>query len=179
MHIILGLLGAVVTILVLLHRLAGMGVDLGGLNPFLWRRRRSWRQKFEANPAFSLDDPLEIAALLVVGTAKVDGDMSAEEKRALLGEFETTFSLAPSKASELLAGSAHLLGDAEILRTQLDDVLSGRPDLFSDAQVESVLEMMERIAHIGGAPTAGQLELIDGVRRCLSRPEAPRGTWDA
>ena len=37
MHIILGVLGAVITILILLNRLAEAGIDLGGLNPFLWR----------------------------------------------------------------------------------------------------------------------------------------------
>ena len=43
MHIILGALGTIVTILWLLHRLAEMGVSLGGLNPWLWQRRRKWR----------------------------------------------------------------------------------------------------------------------------------------
>lgn len=177
MHILLGLLGAIVTILVLLHRLAGMGIDLGGLNPFLWRRRRTWRQKFEANPIFSLDDPIDIAALLVVGVAKIDGDMSTQEKRALLGEFETTFALTASKASELLGSSAHLIGDGQVLQTQIDDVLAGRRELFTEEQVESVLEMMERVAHIDGPPTPPQLALLANVRRCLAPPPAPQGTW--
>lgn len=178
MHILLGLLGAIVTILVLLHRLADIGIDLGGLNPFMWRRRRAWRQKYEANPIFSLRDPIDIAALLVVGVAKIDGDMSAQEKRALLGEFETTFELTESKASALLGGSAHLIGDGQVLQTQIDDVLAGRRELFSEQQVESVLEMMERVAHIDGAPTARQLALIDSVRRLLAQPPASRGTWN-
>lgn len=178
MHILLGLLGALVTILVLLHRLAAIGIDLGGLNPFLWRRRRTWRQKYEANPIFSLDDPIDIAALLVVGVAKIDGDMSVQEKRALLGEFETTFALTASKATELFGSSAHLIGDGQVLQTQIDDVLAGRRELFSPQQVDSVLEMMERVAHIDGAPTIQQLALIDNVRRCLALPQAPRGTWN-
>lgn len=177
MHILLGLIGAIVTILVLLHRLADIGVDLGGLNPFMWRRRRAWRQKFEANPVFSLEDPVDIAALLVVGVAKIDGDMSAEEKRALLGEFETTFELSESKASALLGSSAHLIADGDVLKTQIDDVLAGRRELFSEAQVESILEMMERVAHIDGAPTARQRALVDAVRRCLAHRAAPQGTW--
>jgi len=44
MHFILGLLGTIVTILILLNRLADAGIDLGGLNPFLWHRRRKWRK---------------------------------------------------------------------------------------------------------------------------------------
>ena len=177
MHIVLGLLGTIVTLLVVLHRLADAGIDLGGLNPFLWRRRRAWRQKFEANPIFSLREPIDVAALLVVGVAKIDGDMSAEEKRALLGEFETTFSLSEAKAAELLGSSSHLIGDGEVLRTQLDAVLAPQAERFSPDQVESILEMMERIAHIDGAPTASQLSLLDEVRRHLAPPQPEPGPW--
>lgn len=177
MHILLGLLGAVVTILVLLYRLADAGIDLGGLNPFAARRRRAWRQKFESNPIFSLDNSVDIAALLVVGVAKIDGDMSAEEKRALLGEFQTTFELSEGKASELLGSSAHLIGDGEVLQTQIDDVLAGRKELFSDAQAASLIEMMGRIAHTDGTPTAQQLGLIDAVRLSLAGPDIPQSTW--
>ena len=93
MHILLGLLGTIVTLLVILYRLADVGIDLGGLNPFAWRRRRAWRQKFESNPIFALSDAREIAAVLLTGVAKIDGDLSAEEKRELLREFETSFSM--------------------------------------------------------------------------------------
>ena len=93
MPYLLGLLGMIVTIVVLLNRLADAGIDLGGLNPFLLRRRRAWRQKFEANPIFSLEEPMEVAAVLAVGVAKADGDMSAEQKQALLMSFERTLGL--------------------------------------------------------------------------------------
>jgi hypothetical protein len=39
MHVILGLLGAVITILILLKRLSDAGFDPASLNPFLWYRR--------------------------------------------------------------------------------------------------------------------------------------------
>ncbi len=94
MHIVLGALAIIVTVLILLNRLADAGIDRGGFNPFPWRRRHTWRSKLDANPLFLLEDPKEIAALLAVGVAKIDGDMSSEEKRALLAEFESTF--APS-----------------------------------------------------------------------------------
>ncbi len=45
MHVIIGVLGSIITILILLNRLAEAGIDLGGLNPFLWKRRRQWKQK--------------------------------------------------------------------------------------------------------------------------------------
>lgn len=177
MHIILSFLGVVVTLLFILHRLAEMGIGLGGLNPFWWRRRRAWRRKYDANPVFSLEDPKEIAALLVVGVAKIDGDMSAEEKRAMPAEFEHTFSIDAREAAELVASSAYLLGDADVLRSQLDGVLGNCRERFTSAQVDSVLAMMERIAGLGGGPTREQRRLMDAARDALVLPAAPQGTW--
>ena len=70
MHIILGLLGTIVTILILLNRLSEAGIEIGWLNPFAWNRRRKWRNKYQGNPIFQLVDPLEVAALLCTSLAK-------------------------------------------------------------------------------------------------------------
>ena len=99
MHILLGLLGTLVTILVLLNRLAEAGIDLGGLNPFLWQRRRAWRNKYHGDPLFRLEEPLEVASLLTVAAAKCDGDMSSEEKRLILSLFEEEFRISRREAS--------------------------------------------------------------------------------
>ncbi|HZF30714.1 MAG TPA: TerB family tellurite resistance protein [Gammaproteobacteria bacterium] len=177
MPIIIGMLGSIATILWILYRLAEMGITLGGLNPFLWRRRRAWRQKYEANPLFSLTEPLDVTALLAVATAKADGDMSAAERHALLAEFEKTFSLTPRKASELLTASVHLLGDGATLRDKLDELLAKCRERFSDAQRTSALELLERVAAASGRASPQQLELIARVRATLSPELAQKGTW--
>ena len=99
MHIVLGLLTTAVTILYLLDR---MGIDLGGLNPFYWRRRRAWAAKYEGDPIYSVEDPMHVAALLIVGTAKLAGDLSAAQKRAALDTFETAL---PRKTRSGFPGS--------------------------------------------------------------------------
>lgn len=177
MHIILGALGLIVTILFLLSRLADAGIDLGGLNPFLWKRRRAWRRKVEGNPIFGIQDPKDLAAVLVVGVAKVDGDMSAEEKQAVLGQFERVLGLKPRVAAELLGSSAFLLGDAKILQTQLDAIIANARERMNPAQVNSVLAMMEKVAAASGAPSAQQQRMIAEVRAVLGPPPAPQGTW--
>jgi hypothetical protein len=177
MHILLALLGSIVTILILLKGLADAGISLGGLNPFLWRRRRAWRQKYEANPLFALEHPMEIAAVLAVATAKADGDMSAAERKALLAEFESTFSLTAQKSVELLTASAHILGDGQLLREKLDDVLAKHRDAFNEAQRESLVGMLERVAHINGAATTAQSELIGRARRALQLDTSAKGVW--
>lgn len=57
MHIILGILGSVVTILYLVSEISEKGGKLGEFNPFAWYRRRKWQKKYHADPAFSLDRP--------------------------------------------------------------------------------------------------------------------------
>ncbi|HET7130923.1 MAG TPA: TerB family tellurite resistance protein, partial [Gammaproteobacteria bacterium] len=161
----------------ILYRLAEMGITLGGLNPWAWRRRRTWRQKYEADPLFSLADPLDVTALLAVATAKADGDMSAAERQALLAEFESTFAVTARRASELLTASVHLLGDGATLRDKLEELLARCRERFSDAQRESALELLDRVAAASGRASAQQLELVARVRAALQPEPARKGTW--
>lgn len=177
MHILLALLGAIVTILVLLSRMADAGIDLGGLNPFSAYRRRKWRQKFEANPMFSLKDPLEIGAVLLVWTAKCDGDMSAEQKRAILDMLEKTFGLASNQAADLLGSCVHLIGNGQILRSQLEDFLVLGREHFSEEQAVSAISLMQEVARVEGTESAQQHELIDKAKHKLRPSADPGGTW--
>src|SRR5262245_8222878 len=168
MPIVLGLLTSIVTILWILYRLAEMGVTLGGLNPWAWRRRRAWRKQYEAAPLFTLTEPLEVTALLAVATAKADGDMSAAERRALLAAFERTFALNERRASELMTAAVYILGDGAMLRDELEELLAKWRERFSDAQRASALELLEHVAAASGQPSAQQREFIARVRAALS-----------
>lgn len=177
MHIVLGALAAIVTILVLLSRLADAGIYLGGLNPFLWKRRRAWRQKLQGNPIHTLQDPKDIAGLLVVGLAKLGGDISTEEKQAVLREFDATLMLGRRGATELLGSSAFLLGDTREFQEHLDRILDNAREKLSPAQTESVLAIMGRIAAVAGTPSEQQSRLLESARAKLGPAPAPRGTW--
>ena len=83
MHIILAVLGAVVTILILINRIQQSGLDLGWLNPFSWFRRRKYRVNHDLNAAFKLESPLETVSLLMLAVAKADGDISKEQKSTM------------------------------------------------------------------------------------------------
>ncbi len=146
MHIVLALLGSVITVLILLSRLADAGIDLGGLNPFLWHRRRKWRKKHEGNPLFKMDNPMDATALLMVATAKADGDMSREDKALLLKSFEADFNLSKKDAAGLLISSAHLLGNGKELTDNVKSFLEPSKALFSDTQANSAIELVAKIA---------------------------------
>lgn len=174
MHIIIGFLGSLVTIFYLLDRL---GVDIGGLNPFYWYRRHAFAKKFGADPVFSIEDPLQIASLLVIGVAKLDGDLTAEQKHIAQGQFEASFSMDSQASSELFGSAAHLLAAPQLLETQLQKLASKNKDRFSRDQAESMLEMMARVAAAGGKPSEKQSRFIESVRSQLSIEAAPEGTW--
>ena len=74
MHIVIGFLTSLVTIFYLLDQL---GINLGGFNPFHWYRRRAWLKRHGGDPIYAVEDSMEVAALFVVGVAKVDGDLTA------------------------------------------------------------------------------------------------------
>lgn len=178
MHVVLALLGTIITLLYLLSRLADLGIDLGGLNPFYWRRRRAWRKKYEGDPVHAVEDPLEIAALFVVGIAKLEGDVSAAQKRAAVSEFQSKFSLSTPEANQLYASSAHLLGHPAIIRAQLDGVLERNRDAFTADQLESLVSMMSTVAKTDGSESAQQIELLDAVKGDPAKPHSGDGVWD-
>ncbi len=174
MHIVLGLLTSVITILYLLDR---MGIDLGGLNPFYWRRRRAWASKYQGDPIYSIEDPMHVAAVLIVGAGKLDGDLSAEQKKTVLDQFESNFSLQSHEASELLGSAAHLLGAPQVIDAQLEGVADKNKSGFSPDQAESMIKMMVAVASADGDPSAKQSDYIASIRSRFIPPEKDGGTW--
>jgi len=178
MHILLGILGTIVTILILLNRLAEAGIDLWGLNPFLRRRRREWQKKLEGNPVYHVDSPMEATALLMTAIVKVDGDISSEEKRALLSSFHNEFHLSKRDAAGLLNSSAFLLGKGEEVRTGLEKVMEPSLGNFTEEQAKSALELLENLCEVG--PSSGNAlkrEFVERVRQIFDGHFEPQGKW--
>lgn len=173
MHIVLGLLTSIITILYLLDRI---GVDIGWLNPFAWRRRRAWSKKYEGDPIYSVEDPIHVAAILITGVAKLEGDLSAAQKQAVLDQFEQKFSMSEQASKELFTAAAHLLGAPQVLETQLNGLADRHKHTFSGDQAESLFEMLHAVASVEGEMTAAQRQFVEGLRPRLAEPQ-PEGTW--
>lgn len=177
MHIVLGLLGAIVTILILLKRLDNAGIDVGWLNPFAWHRRRSFRKRYDTNPIYTLDNPMDVAALVLLGVTKRDGELSSIEKATLLEVFEEEFHLSAKASAALLGASSHLLRDGDALSYQLDKVLKPSEERFTPEQAESTIELMQRMANTDGSASALQSQLIRDVKTILVDRRTPEGKW--
>ncbi len=161
MHIILGILGSVITILVLVNRLSETGIDLGKLNPFAWARRRKWQKKYYADPAFSLDSPMEAVAGLLYVMAKCSGEISREQKDYLLELFQNEFRLSEDKARELLSSSSFLLKDEDQIIDHLKDFLKPSLAKFDSEKKASALAMLHKVSNCEGNRTARQEEFLN------------------
>ena len=174
MHVLIGLLGSLVTLLYLLDRL---GIDIGGMNPFYWYRRRAFARKYGADPIFSIEDPIHVASLLIIGAAKLEGDLTAEQRSIAQNEFEKNFKLDVTEASGLFGSAAHLLAAPQLLENQLNKLADKHKTLFTGDQAESLVQIMTTVASSGGSLSATQREFIDGIREQFGEKAEPQGTW--
>jgi hypothetical protein len=174
MHVLLGILTAIVSLLYALDRL---GINLGGMNPFHWYRRRAFAKKYGSDPIYSVEDPVHIAALLVIGAAKLDGDVTAEQKNMAQDQFMSEFSVDEREALQLFGSAAHLLAAPQLIDTQLEKLAERNKDTFSPDQAESLMQMIVKVASANGSMSAAQQEFIDSVRAAYIKAPRGDGTW--
>jgi hypothetical protein len=161
MHIILSILGAVVTILILLNRLEASGVDIGWLNPFAWKRRREWSKKYHANPIYSLDNPMEVTALIMVALAKSEGEISSEQKREIQNKYQEVFHLSENAASDLFSSIAFILKEDISEVRNIQKILGASGQKFSPEQASSSVSLFKHISSLEGPENAFQKEIIN------------------
>jgi uncharacterized tellurite resistance protein B-like protein len=177
MHYVIGFITAIAGLLWALNSLQRSGVDLDAFNPFVWWRRRQIRRFYGANPLHVLDNPMEVAALLMLAIAKCDGEVSREEKQYLLQTFETEFALPAHEASSLLSQVSYLLRDESDISGQLEKILDRSLSSFTVEQMESTIELMRQTACLGGRISKIKLSLINETARILGASQAQQGKW--
>lgn len=177
MHIVLGLLTTIVTLLILLNRLAEAGISLGGLNPFLLHRRRKWQQQLEGNPIYHVESPMDATALLMVATARLDGDMSAGDKATIIEGFTDELNLSKREAAALLVSSTYLHGRGDELRANLDRILQPSLPNFTEEQARSAIALLDGLCGPGVSSHELKREFVDDVGERLQAPFAPKGKW--
>jgi hypothetical protein len=165
MHIVLSVLGVVVTILTLLNRLESSGIDIGWLNPFAWKRRRDWAKKYHANPVYSLDNPMEVTALIMVALAKSEGEVSAEQKREILNKYQEVFHLSEGAAADLFSSITFILKEdiSSIQNTQ--KLLGPSGDKFTPEQASSSISLFKYISGLESPENTFQREVINAFER--------------
>ena len=153
------------------------GFDPASLNPFLWYRRSQWRKQYGTRPVYNLDDPMDVAAVLILGTAKCEGEISTGQKHAMQSIFENEFNLDPAAATDLLLASAHLIRDEIYLLDNLDKILEKSSRRFTEEQARSLLAMMQKTGTIESGINEEQRKLILATEKHFEKLYAKQSGW--
>lgn len=168
MHIIIAILTFLSLLFTVLFYGQRIGIDFRNLNPFAWHRRRSFRKKYDGDPLYKLTDPIDVAGALLTLMAKVDSDMTSSQQAELINIFENDLHLDAKTAKDLVASSSHLLGNATLVSQKVGDIVRPSINNFSSNQAKSVMELLERMANLDGAPSANQSSLLTQAARAFA-----------
>ena len=180
MHIILGILGSIVTILFYLSMISRSGVNfgwIGWLNPFAWQRRRAWRQIHQTDPIYKITSPMEATACLMYAMARCFGDVTREQKTVMLESFRQEFHLSERDAADMLAACSYLVADDQQVINNLERFFEPNLAKFSEEQKRSAVELVEKVARAEGSPIPQQQDFIDNLGNVLFPPANTSKKW--
>lgn len=177
MHIVIAVITALAGLLWALNSLMNSGFHLSSLNPFAAYRRWQWRRTYGAKPIYRLERPMDVAAVLLLGIAKADGDITSDQKRELQAIFQTEFDISRDEAADLLLASSHLIRDEIYIVDHLDKILEISAPRFEAENVSSLLRLMRRVAALDGSINGEQQKLIDATERYFAARKVPSGKW--
>lgn len=178
MHIVIAAITALAGLLWAINSLQRSGFHFSSLNPFLAYRRWQWRKTYGGKPIYKLDRPMDVAAVLLLGVAKADGDITSDQKRELQALFQSEFDITRDAAADLLLASSHLIRDVIYIVDHLDKILERSASRFEPAAVSSLLAMMRRVAALDETINGEQQKLIDATERFFAARQKPAGKWE-
>ena len=173
MHIIIGILTAVAGLFWAITALQNSGA-IDSLNPFLWRRRAQWRKKIAKKPIYALSAPVDVAGLLIVAIAKIEGELTQEQKQKILTVFQSEFHLDENQARDLFKSSAFLLRDEDITPQDIDSIFERSKLNFTQGKVKSILLIMQQISEVDGNLSVEQKNIIEAIEACFQKTN---DTW--
>jgi len=177
MHVIIGVLTALAGLIWAFVALQRAGVSISTFNPLLIRRRMNWKKLYGGKPLYNLTEPMDVAAVLILGVAKCEGEISTGQKRTIQDIFETEFRLSRDEAADLLLASAHLIRNEIYLVDNLEQILRVSQARFKARQVESMLAMMRRVGTLEGELNEEQNKLITATEAFFGRAGRNRLAW--
>lgn len=177
MHIVIAAITAVAGLLWALNSLAQSGWNPSSLNPFAAYRRWQWRRTYGGKPIYNLDRPMDVAAVLLLGVAKADGEITSDQKRELQSIFQSEFEISRDEAADLLLASSHLMRDVIYIVDHLDKILDRSASKFEPENVSSLLRLMRKVAALDGSVNAEQEKLIGATERYFAPKQQAQGKW--
>jgi uncharacterized tellurite resistance protein B-like protein len=165
---LIALLGAIAGLIWAVNSLGKAGVSL---NPFAWWRRLQWAKQHGTKPLYRLRDPVEVAAVLLLGTAKCKGDVTATQKAKLREIYTGALKMPQAEADDMLVAATFMLRDEVYVVDNIERILGTTRRMLSAAQKASVLNLMEEMARVDGPANDEQRKLIDRTMEVLNRSD--------
>lgn len=119
---------------------------------------------------------MDVAAVLLLGIAKADGDITSDQKRELQAMFQNEFEISRDEAADLLLASSHLIRDEIYIVDHLDKILARSAQRFEPSAVGSLLAMMRRLAAMDGSINGEQQKLIEATERYFASQQKAAGS---
>lgn len=177
MHVVIAVITALAGLLWALNALQRSGFHFSDLNPFLAYRRWQWRKTYGGRPIFKLDSPMDVAAVLLLGVAKADGDITSDQKKHLQGVFQKEFELTRDQAADLLLASSHLIRDEIYIVDHLPKILERSSSKFKPHQVNTLVNLMREVAALDGSINGEQQKLIDATQAYFEARAPKQAQW--
>ncbi len=172
MHILLAILGAVGALIFVVYRLtyiAREGQEVVSDAHGLYRRHQ-WNRKYSRNAINTLEDPREIAVLLMHETARYRGPLTEAQREAICEQATGHLGLSRADAEELLGAAAFMAQDITDIANVLTKVLRPLHNRLTDVEKRELVGMMAAVAEVDGEPDTMQVHLIARTREKLLPP---------
>ena len=110
--------------------------------------------------------------------AKLEGEITREQKNAILNIFCNEFKLDSNKAKDLFASTSYLLQSENNFIKNTSKVLSSSKNKFSPEQAESTITLISKIANIDGEISFDQQALLDTVKHSFKSTLSDQQKWE-
>lgn len=124
-------------------------------------RRTAWNRKRNFNPIDELQDPREVATVLMVETAKYGGEMTATEKAKILAKMSDHFALSSHDAEHMMANVSYLTRSVPDIENVLVKLMRPLHEKLSEREKVELVAMLRDIASTDGAANDYQTRFIN------------------
>ena len=169
MHILLVLLAILGTALYVTYRLGltfGNGRDFADDTRALFRKR-DWKGQHLQKPIDALSDPKEAAIVLMLETAKADGEMTQSQRSKVLNLSAHYFEINRNDASDLIASASFITRTLTDIHNVIGRVVRPLQENLSPKERRDCIKMMYEVANVDGDPSPNQIQLIGRVKDLL------------
>lgn len=172
MHIILAILGGLGAVGVILWRIsiglqAAREIGDAAQGVANLPRKMRFESRARRQGVANITDPREAATYLMLAVARAAGEVTASQKAAARDQIARRFEMCESDADELLTHVAWMTSQTALADSAVDRMTRLLSERLTPKEAAELEAMLEAVASADGAPSAGQLEVIERVRARL------------